>query len=298
MSEQNKVWKIIDLTKWTTDYLQSKGFESPRLNVELLLSHVLKLKRIELYLNFERILKPEELAEFKSLLKRRLGNEPVQYIIGETEFFSLKFLVNKSVLIPRPETEILVEKVIDFCKKKYPEDKTINVLDIGTGSGNIAISLAKNLPLAKVVAIDISNEALETAHKNAEIHNVSEQIQFKKIDIITEKIPSEMGKKIDILVSNPPYIPLQEFQNLPDEIKKFEPEIALHDNSDGFSFYKKIVDLCELFFNSSGSIFFEAHYKGGETLKNILEQKGFRSVSLYKDYNEIDRVVVGEWKRE
>ncbi|NOY60279.1 MAG: peptide chain release factor N(5)-glutamine methyltransferase, partial [Calditrichaeota bacterium] len=182
--QKRQQWKLIGLLNWTADYLDQKGFENSRLEAERLLAHSLHIQRIDLYVNFDRPLIPDELAQFKSLLKRRLDHEPLQYIIGETEFYSLPIKVAPGVLIPRPETEVLVENALQIINDNFPQGKEINVLDVGTGSGNIAIAIAKNAVHARLTAIDISADALKIARQNAELNNVAEKINFLQHDAL------------------------------------------------------------------------------------------------------------------
>ncbi|MFQ5751189.1 MAG: peptide chain release factor N(5)-glutamine methyltransferase [bacterium] len=239
MIKTTKHWKVLELLNWTAEYLSEKKFESARLNAERLLSYALNMKRVELYLNYDQPLTENELLRFKEYLRRRLKREPWQYILGETEFMSLPFKVNPGVLIPRPETEILVETVLLKCQEKFPSQKTIAILDIGTGSGCIAVALAKYLAQAQVTAIDKSEKALKTASENARLNEVSDKIQFLKIDFLDSDIVNKLTEKFDVLVSNPPYVSAHDVDKLPTEIKYFEPEMALTDRKDGLFFFSK-----------------------------------------------------------
>jgi len=203
--EKTRVWTVRELMKSAMEHLHQKGFEDARLNVELLLAHALHLQRIQLYLHFDKPLTPEELKQFRTLFERRLKREPVQYIIGSTSFMGLHFAVDSRVLIPRPETETLIEQAILF-RQRYPVDAPIQILEVGTGSGNIAVSLAKYIKHAHVTAIDISQEALMVAEENARMHSVQSQIQFLLIDIF-DRTEELFQKRFDLLVSNPPYVP-------------------------------------------------------------------------------------------
>ena len=284
-------WTILSLLTWSTEYLQEKHFENPRLNVELLLSHSLNITRVQLYVQFEKPLTETELANFKKLFQRRLQHEPLQYIIGETEFYGLKFFVDERVLIPRPETEILIEEVIQQSKT-FPEKEIINILDIGTGSGNIAITLAEHILNANIIAIDISNNALDVAKENARRNEVETKVEFLCDDLFNLK--SEIKNlKFDILVSNPPYISEEEFSFLQPEIKNYEPTIATTDNSDGLSFYRRISDLGKERLSENGMIIVEVAYNQSERVKNIFANAGYKNISTRKDYNGIERIVTG-----
>lgn len=286
---QTAAYQVIEILNLMTDYLKKNGIENARLNAELLMGHVLKLDRVQLYLNFEKPLQPVEVEELRALLKRRAKKEPLQYILGETEFFSLKFKVNQHTLIPRPETEILVNSVLEICKKDLFSKEKINILDIGTGSGNIAIALAKNSKKIFVTAIDINENALKVARENASMNDVSEQITFLKQNIF-ENIPNEFTR-FDIIVSNPPYITNEAFESLPDEIKQFEPKIALTDESDGLKFYQKILDLLPGILKKSGKAAFELSGVHPEKIVKLFTEKNY-NFELIKDLNKIDRVVL------
>lgn len=278
---------VLEAINKSTEYLKDKGIESPRVNAELLLSHILKCKRLNLYLSFDRPLSEEEIDNYRELLKRRRGYEPLQYIIGSVEFFGLQLEVNRNVLIPRPETEILVEIVIDELKSKT----NLSILDIGTGSGNIAIALAKNIETAKITAIDINNDSLELAKKNSQSNNVEDKISFEKIDILNR---DEISEKFDIVVSNPPYISLEEYPELKPELNRFEPRLALTDESNGLTFYEVISKKSRSFLKQNGKLFFEIGIEQFSAVKGILESEGYKNISIKKDYSGIERVISGE----
>jgi len=276
----------------STDYLEKKGIDNPRLNVELLLGHVLKMKRVQLYLNFEKPLSPSELDQFRLFLKRRANQEPIQYITGETEFYSLKFKVNRYTLIPRPETEILVDKIIETCTKTFSQLNKILVLDIGTGSGNIAISIAKNVQNAFISGIDINAEALKIATHNAQVHNVQDQIQFRLADVFDDNFFIKLTNKIDIVVSNPPYISQEEFDALPIEVKHFEPYIALDGGKDGLIFYRRMLQISKEVLKANGIVGLEISYNKGDQISELAINYGFRDVEVINDLNGCERVII------
>jgi len=283
-------YRVIDILKMSTEYLEKKGIENPRLNVELLLGHVLKMNRVQLYLNFERPLAASELDQFREFLKRRAGHEPIQYILGETEFYSLKLKVNRHTLIPRPETEILVDTVIEQCKKIFDQGKTIQILDIGTGSGNIAIALAKNIQCAQVTAIDIHDETLRIAKQNAEYHQTNVKINFIKQNILAENI--ELGGTFDIIVSNPPYISKEEFNSLPKEVRDYEPFIALDGGNEGLIFYQRLADISKQLLSSDGLIVSEiGASQADEIYQLFLATKLFQQIEIINDLNDLPRVI-------
>ncbi|MBM4165378.1 MAG: peptide chain release factor N(5)-glutamine methyltransferase [Ignavibacteria bacterium] len=283
-------WTILSLMNWATKYLQERNFENPRLNVELLLSHSLQLSRVQLYTCFEKPLSKDELAQFKQLFQKRLQHEPLQYILGETEFFGLKFFTDARAFIPRPETEILIEEVINFCKV-FSENEQINILDIGTGSGNISISLAKHISNARITSIDISKDAIDIATENAKRNAVENNIEFILDDIFN--LQSKIDKHtFNILVSNPPYISKNEFETLQPEIQLFEPRIATTDETDGLSFYKRIAELEGVCLSKHGLIAVEIAYNQCAQVKNIFTHTGYKNISTRTDYNGIERVVI------
>jgi len=293
-NESKKRWKIIDLINWTTEYLGEKGFENSRLNVERLLAHVLNIDRVRLYLNFDRPLTSNELAEFKELLKRRLEHEPLQYIIGQTEFMSLPFNVNCSVLIPRPETEILVEKAIQYCNDNFSHQDEINILDVGTGSGNIAISLAKKIESAQVVAIDISEDAIQVAQQNAALNQVEDKISFHCFDALQlENYPSDFTSFFHVIVSNPPYVKAKEYQNLAPEITDYEPQAALVAGEDGLDFYINFSKIVNKLLREDGRVFFEIGEDMAEPVVKILQDVGLLELAVFQDLAERDRIVTG-----
>ncbi|MBI4810571.1 MAG: peptide chain release factor N(5)-glutamine methyltransferase [Ignavibacteriales bacterium] len=229
VKEQN-TWSVLDLIEWSTRYLTDKGFDDARLNVELLLCHVLNCQRIDLYLRYDMILKSAELSSYKTLFQRRLTHEPLQYILGKTEFMGLTLIVNPEVLIPRPETEVLVERVLEMSKK-YPTE-FIRFLDIGVGCGCIAISLAKYIDQSLVEAIDISKDALDVAAKNVNHYHLENRISLIQADVLKD-LPTFQYSPFDVIVSNPPYISKNEFETLQPEVKDYEPGIASTDYING-----------------------------------------------------------------
>lgn len=278
--------KVLEAIELSADYLKKKGIEEARLNAELMLADILGMKRLNLYLNFDRPLSENEKELYREYLTRRSKFEPLQYILGYTEFFGLKIFVNQNVLIPRPETELLVETII----KHYKSDSAMSILDIGTGSGAISIALAKNLN-CNITAIDISTKALETARYNADFNNVLDKIQFKEVDILN---PTFDLPKYDIIVSNPPYVSKDEYLTLQNEIKNFEPLIAVTDNFDGLLFYKKISEFGKSHLNNNGKLFFELGKGQFDAVKSIMQEKGYSNIEIVKDYSNIERIIVGD----
>jgi len=248
----------------------------------ILIKYKLNLSRVELALEPSLEFNISDLDFFQKTLIDLKNQLPIQYIIGETEFYGLTFKVNNTVLIPRPETEELV----DWILKDYNNAENIKILDIGTGSGCIAISLAKNLPNAEVFAIDISSKAIKTAKLNAKNNNVT--VNFIEADIL--KL-NELPQKFDIIVSNPPYVRELEKEQMQENVLAYEPSIALFvKNKKPLLFYNKISDLAKLFLTTNGSLFFEINqYLGTETV-NLLKSKGFKNIELKKDLYQVERM--------
>lgn len=278
---------VLESIKLSTEYLEKKGVESPRINAELLLADILNCKRLDLYLSYDRPLSPEEISKYRVYLKRRGEFEPYQYIIGKVEFYGLQFEVNPSVLIPRAETEILVEEIIS----QYKDIGEIKILDIGTGSGNIAVSLAYNLKNAKITATDISKKSLETAEKNSVDNNTEDQINFILNDILNDDL-ADAG--FDIIVSNPPYISESDFNQLRPELKIYEPWYALTDNSDGLIYFRIISEKAKNLLKNKGKIFYEIGAGQSEKVKTILTENNFSGIKIVDDYLHINRVISGE----
>lgn len=281
---------VLEALNLSTDYLNKKNIESARLNAELMLAHILRCKRLELYLQFDRPLDDNELQQYRNFLSRRANREPLQYILGEVEFFNVTLKVNKNVLIPRPETELLVEKIInDFI------DKTVfRFLDIGVGSGNISITILKNLINAQCVGIDISDEAIALANENAIINEVQDRIEFRRFDILKDNI-NELGK-FDLIVSNPPYVPLEDYERLEPELKIYEPQIALTDYYNGMTFYKKIIYNSKSLLNENGKIYLELGKGLHEEVRLLMQEKNFSDIMVIKDFQGIERIICGEIK--
>ncbi len=283
---------INELINWGTQYLKENGVKNPRTSSEILLSFTLNLKRIDLYLKYNEIVNNENVINFKEFIERRAQKEPIQYIIGITEFMSITFKVNSTVFIPRPETELLVEQIMDISKRRWENEKAVNILDIGTGSGNIAISFAKYINNSYIFAIDISDDILKIAEENAQMNSVGEKITFKKLSIFdAEKTDFE---NINIVASNPPYISLKDYQNLEDEVRHYEPEIGIQDFDDGLSFFKIICEKSKEWLIDNGFLFMEMGLGESQDVCNIVKSYGFSNIKILKDYQQIDRVIFCE----
>jgi release factor glutamine methyltransferase len=229
-------WTIGRLLQWTTDYLKQHGADSPRLDAEVLLAHARGCKRIELYTAFDEPASDELRTKFRALVKERGDGKPVAYLVGHREFYSMSFRVTPDVLIPRPETESLVLRLLDIAKPR--SDGPIAIADVGTGSGIIALVAAKRLPNAQVVAIDRSRAALDVGRSNAEVHGVADRIQWIEGDLLAA-VPSD--RRFDIIASNPPYVSESEFSELSKSVKDFEPRAALVAGPKGTEVIERLI---------------------------------------------------------
>lgn len=281
---------VLEAIRLSTEYLEKKKIDSPRINAELLLAHIIGCKRLDLYLAFDRPLTEPELNIYRGLIKRRASYEPLQYIIGTVEFYGLVFKVTPSVLIPRPETELLVEKII----KELSDKEQLNILEIGCGSGNIAISLAYHLKQAQIITTDVSDAALNLAKENSQKLGVAERISFIRHNILTDDLLR--FSMFDLVVSNPPYVSLQSYSSLQKEILDFEPRLAVTDESDGLTFYRIISEKVSGNIKKGGKLFFEISHGQCDDVKSIMTKNNFSKIEVIKDYQNIERIVFGEFK--
>ena len=281
--DKKENWRIIDLINWGEDYFNKNDFESPKQEIEWLLCDLLNYKRVDLYINFDEIVLPIKLKLLKKWIKKRLKRMPLQYITGNTEFYGKKFFLNKDVLIPRPETERLIDISLE-CIKQINNPK---ILEVGTGSGCIAISLALEREDAQIASIDISESALEKAKENAKYHKTT-NVSLSKVDILND-LPRG---KYDMLISNPPYISYDEMQTIMVDVKDFEPELALTDFKDGLQFYARLSDIGPLLIKKHGWMLLEvgANHHSKKVL-NLFKSKGFKDIDLLSDYNNNKRVL-------
>jgi release factor glutamine methyltransferase len=280
---QKKVWTILEMLQWGASYLSGKGFDESRLTIELLLSHVLHLKRIQLYTSFDKPLTEAELGSFKGLLQRRLQHEPLQYIVGTTEFMGIEFVVDRRVLIPRPETEVVVEQAIRYAQEQL-SGQSIRILDVGTGSGCIAISLAARFESASVVAIDKSSDAIDVARLNAEKNGMEKRVTFSVLDFL-ESSASDFSSKFNLIISNPPYVSKAEFNELQPEIREFEPSFAVTDDGDGLNFYRSISQKGKALLEPGGAVFVEHAFDQSESAQKIFADVGWGNIQSFDDYS-------------
>jgi release factor glutamine methyltransferase len=290
LEEKTRVWTIRDLMLFAINHLQRRGFDEARLTVELLLAHALQCPRIQLYSNYDKPLTPEELKEFRHLYERRLNREPVQYIVGSTSFMGLSFQVDPRVLIPRPETETLVEQVMMLCRD-VQGSQGCSILEAGTGSGNIAISVAKFIKGSKVWSIDVSEDALEVARANAERHGITDRVVFHHMDVF-EPVDQLLLKRFDLFVSNPPYVSAAEWEGLPTEIRRFEPRVAVSDWKDGFEFARRFIELAPFVLRNEGYLLMEIGFGQADHVMQLMRDAGFSNVSAANDLEGTPRVVI------
>ena len=285
MAMKNEVWTIGSIIKWTEQYFRDKGVDSPRLDAEVLLSHVLKKERIYLYIHFDEPLEAGELAAFRDMVKKRVQRIPVAYIVGAREFMGLTFAVSPAVLIPRPDTEILVEAVIERLKDKAQT----KFVDIGTGSGAIVLSLLHYLPLACAAAVDISQDALTVAAENAETLLVNDRVDFYLGDVYAPLTT----EKFDAIISNPPYIPNEDIAKLEPEVRNFEPYGALAGGMDGLDFYRQLIAGGSARLKDGGFMVFEVGINQARAvvaLTAAIPELG--KTEILRDYAGIERVVI------
>jgi release factor glutamine methyltransferase len=276
---------VLEVIKRSTEYLESKGVDSPRLQIELLLAHVLKIPRLKLYLDFDRQLSEVDLDTLRAMVKRRGEREPLQYIIGTASFCGLEISVTPAVLIPRPETELLVEQAWKFLTSSA--DQAATVLDFGTGSGCIAIAIAHKFPACEVHAIDASEEALRVARANAE--RVGAKVRFNRGVAINDLASP---RTLDLVVSNPPYIPDAELETLQPEVRDYEPRLALGGGNEGLDFYRMIASQARARLTASGCVIVELGHGQEGAVRSIFEGEGWFVGSVVADYAGTPRILI------
>jgi len=283
-------WTIQKLLNWVTQYLTGKGIESPRLNAELLISHVVGLKRIELYTQFDRSVPPEQLDQLRNLVKRAGQNEPIAYLVSKTEFYSLEINVTPDCLIPRPETELLVERAIEFLRERH--SRIQYVCDLCTGSGCIAVAIAKNFSDTRIIATDICDAALAVAAGNIKKHQLGERITLLCGDLFDPVISGLDVNEFDLIVSNPPYVSTGEYEKLDKNVKDYEPKKALFAGINGLDVYYPIIEKTGRFLKPDGALILEIGYAQGPAVKELLEKTGeFHNIKIEKDFHNNDRIV-------
>jgi release factor glutamine methyltransferase len=277
-------WTVLKVLQWTTEYFSGRGFEQPRADAEVLLAHALQVERIQLYLNYDKPLSAEELSRFRGFVRRRAAFEPAQYITGKQEFWSLEFKVSPAVLIPRPETEVVVEKALEIAG-----DGPCLVLDLGTGSGAIAVALAHERTAIRIVATDKSWAAVEVARTNATRHGVADRVSFAVMDLFEAMAPSPV---FDLIVSNPPYVSDTEFLDLAPEIANYEPHSALRGGGkQGLCLIGKLLERFHAYLKPRGSFLVEIGQGQAEILKETLSAVPMAGYEFIEDYSGVKRVL-------
>ena len=288
---------VLEAIQKSADFLGKKSVEPPRLQAELLLAHLLKLPRMKLYLNFERVLTPAETDALREMVKRRSQREPLQHIVGSTSFCGYEIAVNRHALVPRPETELLAELGWQFLQGRAdlpvgPDAQQrvpTSALDFGTGTGCIAIALAAKCPNAKITAVDISTDALALAKENAALNNLAERIEFLQSNGFAT-LPKD--KSFDLIISHPPYIPTAEIATLQPEVRDFDPRAALDGGADGLDFYHKLAADAKPFLKPDGKIMLEFGDGQAEAVKNIFEAQKWIVEAVKEDYSQRARILV------
>jgi release factor glutamine methyltransferase len=283
----SEVWTIRRVLAWATDDLKKRGSSSPRLDAELLLGKVLKLDRVGLLIDADRPLAKPELTQYRELYQRRRAGEPVAYLLGVREFYGRPFRVDRRVLIPRPDTEILVEVALERTKHI---SLSARVLDLCTGSGCVAVSLARERPTTHVLASDVSADALAVAAENA-LRLGAYNVGFVRSDLFAAFDPRR--HRFDLITANPPYIAEAEIPTLSVDIRGFEPHLALTGGADGLDFVRRIVSEAPAFLDEAGVLALEIGSDQGQAVRDLFAEAGYRDIALQKDYGGLDRVVSG-----
>jgi len=285
-------WTVLALLDWTKDYLEKNDSQSPRLDAEILLAHSMHCERIMLYTRFDEIVSEADRLQFRELIKQRASGCPVAYLVGFKEFYSLRFDVSEHVLIPRPETEFVVIAVLDIVKEYFNSDTNgqsipCHVVDVGTGSGAIAITLATELSRIEVTAVDLSTAALEVARKNAIGHEVNDRIEFIEQDLLE----GASDTKFDIVVSNPPYVTSEEYEALSRNVREYEPKLALESGPTGMECYQRLVPQAAARLNDGGWLVLETSPMLMEQLKTLVSETGFGEIATVADLAGHQRIL-------
>ena len=286
----NKMWSVVELLEWTTGYFQQHGIPNPRLDAEVLLGHLLKKSRLQLYLHFEMPVFQEHLTPFRELIKKRIAHTPVSYLTNRKEFMSLDFYVDERVLIPRPETEQLVEAILTTETGNFQR-----LLELGTGSGVIATSLALKQPEWEIVATDISESALTVARKNAETHACAAQIQFLSGDLFEpiEAMNTNGDTRFDWIVCNPPYVKNTERDTLSRDVRDHEPEIALFAGDDGLDVIRRLIAAAPKYLALGGKLILEIGATQANAVRTLLAaETAYATYQLFTDYAGKERIVL------
>jgi release factor glutamine methyltransferase len=282
--QARSIWTVGELLDWTAGYLAQNRSEFPRLDAEVLLAYALGCRRIELYTRYTETATPEVRQRFRELINKRIEGCPVAYLVGRKEFFSLPLEVSQAVLIPRPESEFVVIECLRFAKE-IPDPA---VLDIGTGSGNLAVAIAQQHKTARVTTVDISPPALEIARRNADKHAVADRITFLQGDLFT---PIPAGTKFDFIVSNPPYIPHDDIAGLAVGVRDYEPHLALDGGPDGYAVFDRLIAGASAYLKPGGHLIIEIGAPQEKTARAKLAAAGYELADTIHDYSGHPRVL-------
>ena len=293
-AQHNGAWNVGRLLETTQAYLAAKGVESPRLTAEILLAHALNTQRISLYLDLSRSLQTHELDRYRQLVRQAGRHHPVQYLTGTAHFFSLEFTVTPAVLIPRPETETLLEQAIGAVRDR-DSNQPLRILELGTGSGCVAVALACQLPNAQVWATDISRPALQVATKNANRHGVAERIHLREGDLFEALPDQEALGPFDLILSNPPYIAEAAWGALPANVRDHEPRSALLSGADGLCFHRKICRQASRFLAGAGWLMLEIALDQGQAVRNLfIDSADLANIRIITDAGGHERAVIAQ----
>lgn len=279
-----EAWTTRRVLEWTTKDFKERGLPSARLDAELLTAHALETTRVKLYLDLDRPLGPGELGKIRELVARRRKREPVAYVLGKRDFYGRTFIVSDAVLVPRPDTEVVVEETL----RRMPEDRALRVLDLCTGTGCIGITIAAERKNARVDLVDISKGALEIARRNVEALSVGERVRVLEGDLwapVADEAP------YDVIISNPPYIETKTIDTLEDEVKK-EPRIALDGGEDGLDCYRRIADGVAARLVPDGMLALEVGFGQAADVAALVRAAGLTNVTIRKDYGDVERLVL------
>jgi len=279
-------WTVRDVLNWTRGYFEAAGIVQPRLEAEILLAHTLNVERLNLYMSPDQPLTTDERSKYRTVVKQRREGTPLQHLIGEVQFFGLRFRVNRNALIPRPETEELLDHIL----RLVPRDRNVTCLDLGTGTGVIAVCLARYLPHAAVTAVDISERALELARANASLNGVEERIAF-----VESEWTSAVTGTFDLVASNPPYVAHEDLEKLPVEVREHEPRIALDGGGQGLEKVACLIASLPERMNPGAHLFLEIGHGQDVEVSRMLDAAGFATVRMEADLAGKKRYAVAQW---
>lgn len=287
-----RTWTIQKLLSWTTERLAAKAVDSPRLVAELLLGHVLAMQRVELYAGADQFVAQPEVEHLRQLADRACQGEPIAYLTGKIGFYSLQFHVTHDCMIPRPETELLVERAIEFLRGRTGQQL---ICDLCTGCGCIAVAIAENFAHARIVATDISEPALRVAAQNVEKYHLKDRIELLCGDLFEPVTTRLAGDKFDLIVCNPPYVSAAEYETLAKSVKDFEPKLALFGGADGLDICRRVIQEAGEYLMPDGALMLEIGFAQGQAIKSLLEQTGtFTEIRIEKDFQNHDRIAIAK----